>query len=64
MTIANFHLENSFHLLLYGLETEKLTSYELLDELYNEIRNKVGRLEMEDILLFEEQSIISKFYLK
>jgi bifunctional DNase/RNase len=57
--ISNFQLKNSFHLLLYGLEIERLTTYELIEEIFNEIKNKVGKLEIEDIMLIEEQSVIS-----
>ena len=41
------------------IEIERLTTYELIEEIFNEIKNKVGKLEIEDIMLIEEQSVIS-----
>jgi len=53
-------LSNSFHLVLYGLDIEKFTTTELFEEIFEEMKSASLRIEREDIILIDEQSIISK----
>lgn len=53
-------MKQSFHLIFYGLEIEKLTTGELIEEIYHELKLNLGKIQHEDIIIFEEESLISK----
>ena len=57
-------LKNSFHLFLYGLDIDNYNTYELTEEIYNEIKNHIGKINRENIKIIDENSLISIFVIK
>lgn len=55
------NLKLSFHLILSGLDTERLNTYELIEEIYQELKTVFGKINKEDIHVLDEVSIISKW---
>jgi hypothetical protein len=53
-------IKGSFHFIIYGLDAERFSSSDLIEEIYQEIKNSFGKMNKEDICLLDEQSIISK----
>ena len=53
-----------FHLALYGLDNERLTNQELIDEIFQEIRGHNILISKEDIQLIDEESIFNDYFNK
>ena len=51
----------NFHLCLYGLDNEKLTAHELIEDVYHELKSLFGKINKEDIQLLSEESIMNMF---
>jgi hypothetical protein len=55
-----FELKESFHIMLYSLDIEKFTASELKEDIYQELKSLSFKIEKEDIIILDEQAIISK----
>lgn len=53
-------LMKSFHLIFYGLDVERYTTHELIDEIYEELKSVSIRIVRDEIIVLDEESIISK----
>lgn len=51
--------EESFHLIFYGLETEKFSSTDLIEEIYQELKNNMIKVTKDGIFVLDEQSLIN-----
>ncbi len=56
------NLKQSFHLIMYGLDAEKFSNHELVEEIYQEMKASLGKFNKEDIILLDERSVISKLF--
>jgi hypothetical protein len=56
------NLKQSFHLIMYGLDAERFSNYELVEEIYQEMKASLGKFNKEDIVLLDERSVISKSF--
>ena len=50
-----------FHIAIYGLEDEKITNQELVEEIYQEIKGQNINLNKEDIQLIDEESLLNDY---
>ena len=50
-----------FHIAIYGLDDEKITNQELVEEIYQEIKGQNINLNKEDIQLIDEESLLNDY---
>ncbi len=50
-----------FHIAIYGLDDEKITNQELVEEIYQEIKEQNINLNKEDIQLIDEESLLNDY---
>ena len=48
-----------FHICFYGLDNERYTNFELIDEIFHEIKSTISRFSKEDIQILDEQSVLT-----
>jgi hypothetical protein len=53
-------VQQGYHLLLYGLDNENVTTNDLIEEIFFEAKN-YSRITKEDVFVIEELSLISNF---
>ena len=52
-------IKESFHFIIYGLDAERFSTTDLIEEIYQEFKNSFGKMNKEDIYLLDEQSVLS-----
>lgn len=58
----NLQIRNNFHLMFIGLD-KTMTVKELYQEVFNKVKTSVGNLELKNILILDNESLLSKFLL-
>ena len=48
-----------YHICFYGLDNERYTNFELIDEIFHEIKSTITRFSKEDIQILDEQSVLT-----
>lgn len=51
-----------YHILMYGLDSSKLTLFDLIEDVFTEIRNNGVKMNKEDIKLLDELSLLKFLY--
>ena len=51
--------KTNFHLCFYGLDNERYTTFELIDEIYHELKSYFNRVSKEDIQILDEVSVMN-----
>jgi len=57
----NLQIRNNFHLMFIGLD-KNLSVKELYQEVYNKVKMNVGNLELKNILVLDNESLLSIIY--
>lgn len=52
-------IKESFHFIIYGLDADRFSTTDLIEEIYQEFKNSFGKMNKEDICLLDEQSVLS-----
>lgn len=52
----------SYHIMIYGIDASYFSYNEIVDEIYNELRNKEVKILKEDINILNENAVISKSF--
>ena len=57
----NLQIRNNFHLMLIGLDKNNLTVKELYQEVFNKVKASVGSIDIKNMIILDNESIISIF---
>ena len=58
----NLQIRNNFHLMFIGLD-KTMTVKELYQEVFNKVKTSVGNLELKNILILDNESLLSNIFM-
>lgn len=58
----NLQIRNNFHLMFIGLD-KTMTVKELYQEVFNKVKASVGNLELKNILILDNESLLSNIFI-